>query len=88
MNMLPGDTKPMNPSGLRLGAQELVRIGMGPQEMQDVARFYERVVLKDEDPAKVAADVEAFRRAFTSVKYCFGPETGAYRFHEMIAGLP
>src|ERR1051325_850775 len=28
MNLVPGDTKAMNPSGLRLGTQELTRIGM------------------------------------------------------------
>jgi glycine hydroxymethyltransferase len=37
MNMLPGDTKAMTPSGLRLGVQELTRVGMGPREMEEVA---------------------------------------------------
>ena len=46
MNMLPGDTKAMSPSGLRLGVQELTRVGMGTDEMQDVARFYARFYLK------------------------------------------
>ena len=40
MNMLPGDSKAMTPSGLRLGVQELTRVGMGPREMEEVASFY------------------------------------------------
>ena len=53
MNMLPGDTKAMSPSGLRLGVQELTRVGMGTDEMQDVAQFYARVLLENEDPSSV-----------------------------------
>lgn len=83
MNMLPGDTSPMKPSGLRLGTQELARIGMGPGEMQDVAVFLRRVVLDDEEPVKVARDVEGFRKAFQNVHYCFGPERAAYTFWDL-----
>ena len=36
----------MSPSGLRLGVQELTRVGMGKDEMLDVAKFYARVLLK------------------------------------------
>ena len=61
MNMLPGDTKAMTPSGLRLGVQELTRVGMGTDEMQDIASFYSRVLLKGEDPASVKNDVREFK---------------------------
>ena len=40
MNMLPGDTKAMSPSGLRLGVQELTRHGMGVNEMEEVAECF------------------------------------------------
>jgi len=49
MNMLPGDTKALTPSGLRLGVQELTRVGMGPREMEEVASFYARALLRNED---------------------------------------
>ena len=42
MNMLPGDTKALSPSGLRLGVQELTRVGFTNDDMKDVARFYAR----------------------------------------------
>ncbi|HEX2066239.1 MAG TPA: serine hydroxymethyltransferase, partial [Candidatus Thermoplasmatota archaeon] len=70
MNMLPGDTKPLTPSGLRLGVQELTRVGMGKGEMQEVARLYARVLLEGEEPAKVRGDVAAFKAGFQEVKYC------------------
>lgn len=83
MNMVPGDTKPMSPSGLRLGTQELTRIGMGRDDMQTVAGFFARVLLKDQAPEDVAADVKAFRKDFTRVEYCFNEaESGGYEFRE------
>jgi glycine hydroxymethyltransferase len=74
MNMLPGDTKAMTPSGLRLGVQELTRVGMGTDEMLDVARFYARVLLKGEDPAAVKRDVKDFKSDYQIIRYCFNEE--------------
>ena len=71
MNMLPGDTKAMNPSGLRLGTPELTRIGMGTDEMQDVARFFARALLDEEDPASIKKEVREFKSEFQNVHYCF-----------------
>ena len=74
MNMLPGDTKAMSPSGLRLGVQELTRVGMGKDEMLDVARFYARVLLENEDPSKVKVDVRDFKSDYHVIRYCFNEE--------------
>ena len=74
MNMLPGDTKAMSPSGLRLGVQELTRVGMGTDEMQDVARFYARVLLENEDPSTVKNDVRDFKSNYQVIRYCFNEE--------------
>ena len=74
MNMLPGDTKAMSPSGLRLGVPELTRVGMGTDEMQDVARFFARALITGEDPAAIRGDVAGFKAEFQTVQYCF--ETG------------
>jgi len=71
MNMLPGDTKAMTPSGLRLGVQELTRVGMGTDEMVDVARFYARVLLNGEDPKSVKNDVRDFKSNYQVIRYCF-----------------
>jgi glycine hydroxymethyltransferase len=74
MNMLPGDTKALSPSGLRLGVQELTRVGFGADEMQDVASFYSRVLLHGEDPAHVKADVHALKAEYQTIRYCFNDE--------------
>ena len=71
MNMLPGDTRALSPSGLRLGVQELTRHGMGPDQMQDVATCCRRVLLDGVDPAQVKGEVAALREGFTDVQYCF-----------------
>ena len=72
MNMLPGDTKAMSgPSGLRLGVPELTRIGMGVDEMQDVARFFARALIHKDDPSTIRSEVSVFKSDFQTVKYCF-----------------
>lgn len=71
MNMLPGDTKALSPSGLRLGVQELTRVGMGANEMQEVASLYARVLLKNEDPSAVKQDVKTLKSDFQVIRYCF-----------------
>ena len=74
MNMLPGDTKAMTPSGLRLGVQELTRVGMGVLEMQEVAQLYARVLLHSEDPSSVKKDVSHLKSNFQTIRYCFNEE--------------
>ncbi len=73
MNMLPGDTKAMAPSGLRLGVQELTRVGMGVEEMKIVANLYARVLLKHEEPSEVKKDVSLLKEKHQTVHYCFEP---------------
>jgi glycine hydroxymethyltransferase len=89
MNMLPGDTKATSPSGVRIGVQELTRVGMGRREMEQVAAFYARALLKGEDPRKVKADVKACKARFQAVKYCFNPDgLGGYEFYELARKQP
>ncbi len=83
-NMLPSDTSAVRPSGLRLGAQELTRIGMKESEMKEVAEFIARVVKKKEDPAKVKKDVKALKEQFTGIKYCFNEGEPAYGYHKLV----
>ena len=74
MNMLPGDTKALTPSGLRLGVQELTRVGMGTLEMQEVAGLYARVLLHSEDPKTVKKDVAHLKSDFQTIRYCLNEE--------------
>ena len=73
MNMLPGDTKALSPSGLRLGVPELTRVGMGADQMDQVAHFFQRALIDGHDLNSVKADVELFKDDYKTVQYCFEP---------------
>jgi glycine hydroxymethyltransferase len=77
-NLLPWDTSPVKPSGLRLGSQEMTRIGMKEGHMDEVAEFIHRVAVKEEDPAKVAKEVREFKKDFQGIHYCFNEGKPAY----------
>lgn len=74
MNMLPGDTKAMTPSGLRLGVQELTRVGMGRTEMAEVAKLFARALIHDEDLNRVKQDVKDLKSDFHTIRYCFNED--------------
>ncbi|MCX8182567.1 MAG: serine hydroxymethyltransferase [Candidatus Methanomethyliaceae archaeon] len=78
---LPSDKTEEDCSGVRLGTQEITRIGMGEEEMAKIAWLIKRVLLDREDPSKVREDVIKVAREFRTVKYSFdyGP---AYEFLE------
>jgi len=71
MNMLPGDTKALSPSGLRLGVQELTRVGMGASEMNEIAQLFRRVLIDKEDPKSVRESVRQLKSDHQIVRYCF-----------------
>ncbi|MBQ58939.1 MAG: serine hydroxymethyltransferase [Euryarchaeota archaeon] len=74
MNMLPGDTKALTPSGLRLGVQELTRVGMGKNEMAEVAKLFARALIDNEDLKRVKHDVTTLKSNFQTIRYCFNEE--------------
>ena len=73
MNLLPWDDvkKTGNPSGLRLGVQEVTRLGMKKSEMNFIAEKIEEVLLKRRNPADVKSEVAKFMENYQEVKYCF-----------------
>ncbi|AGI47694.1 serine hydroxymethyltransferase [Thermoplasmatales archaeon BRNA1] len=83
-NMLPTDTSSVNPSGLRLGVQEMTRLGMKEKEMVDVAEFIARVVVKKEDPAAVKKDVAEFKHGFDKIQFCFNAGEPAYEYRKLV----
>jgi glycine hydroxymethyltransferase len=72
-NLLPRDDLRVveNPSGIRLGVQEVTRFEMGEEEMEVIAEFIKRVCLDKEDPHKIKEEVITFRKGFLDVGYCF-----------------
>lgn len=72
-NMLPYDRPEdvRDPSGLRLGTQELTRWGMREDEMKEIARFIKEVLIERRDPVDVKRKVVEFRKNFLEVQYGF-----------------
>ena len=64
-NMLPWDTDPRNPSGLRMGVQEMTRYGMCEAEMQCLATL----MLDAIKGKQVREKVHALRVAFNAMQY-------------------
>ena len=84
MNMVPGDEHPLYPSGIRLGVQELTRLGMKEAEMEEVAKFFKRVLVDGEDSGNVRKDVVKFKSNYRHIHYCFHEGEDPYAFHELI----
>lgn len=59
-------------NGLRLGTPEIVRWGMGPEHMREVARFIADVLLKRRAAQSVAPEVQAFREQFGKLHFIRG----------------
>ena len=56
-------------NGLRLGTPEIVRWGMGPAEMPELADYIARALEKPDQAAALAGDVTRFRQRFTSLHF-------------------
>ncbi|MDO8585159.1 MAG: serine hydroxymethyltransferase [bacterium] len=63
-NSLPGDEKPLKPSGVRVGTPPVTTRGMKEKEMKRIAEFFERLFVRGEDPASVKKDVEKLCKKF------------------------
>lgn len=79
-NLLPWDNvnDTDNPSGIRVGTQELTRRGLKEEEMEEVAEFIKKVVI---DGSNVKEDVTEFINQYTTVHYAF-KETPGYDYIE------
>jgi glycine hydroxymethyltransferase len=70
MNMLPHE--PLrnhdHPDGIRIGAQEMTRFGLGAEEMQQVAELIKRCII---DKQSIKDEVNEFRSHFQQVHYSY-----------------
>ncbi len=72
-NLLPHDPPDAikNPSGIRIGVQEMTRFGMKESDMEVIAEFFKKVLIDRVDPSKVREEVKEFRKQFLEVRYTF-----------------
>lgn len=63
-NSLPGDEKPLRPSGIRVGTPSVTTRGMKEKAMMHIAEFFERLFIHAENPTSVKKDVERLCKKF------------------------
>ncbi len=71
-NLLPVDHKGKvkNPSGIRIGTQEMTHFGMKEPEMEEIARLFKACLTDGQD---VRPEVRKLRDRFPRVAYSFDP---------------
>lgn len=79
-NLLPWDdvNRSDNPSGIRIGTQEITRRGLKESHMSEVAEYIKKVAI---DGLNVKDEVSEFIGQFNEVQYCFKPDS-AYKYIE------
>jgi glycine hydroxymethyltransferase len=60
-----------NPSGIRLGVQEMTRFGMKEQHMETISSFFRDLLIDNREVEKVKKEVIDFRKPFQQIMYCF-----------------
>ena len=83
-NLLPWDSSKnsQDPSGLRIGTQEVTRIGFEKSEMKEIAKLMGDLLIRKRDSAAVRSDVRELKGRHQMIKFCFGQEK-AYTYHEI-----
>ncbi|WP_424356479.1 serine hydroxymethyltransferase [Methanobacterium sp. MBAC-LM] len=77
-NLLPWDDRKRtdDPSGIRVGTQEITRRGLKEAQMEEVAEFIKKVAMEGKD---VKAEVTEFMNQYNTVHYCFREDL-AYKY--------
>ncbi|MBI3577743.1 DegT/DnrJ/EryC1/StrS family aminotransferase [Candidatus Gottesmanbacteria bacterium] len=60
-----------NSTGMRIGTNEVTRLGMKEKEMKIIAEFMAAVLLKRKKSESIRRDIIEFRQSFQNVQYCF-----------------
>jgi glycine hydroxymethyltransferase len=70
MNLLPFEPleKVTNPSGIRIGTQEMTRFGMKEKEMEQIAELFKKCL---KDTTSINNEVRELRKSFQKVQYSF-----------------
>lgn len=75
---LPTDRSETMASGIRLGVQEVTRLGMGEQEMKTIGELVARIVKSPDSADAVREEVKALASRFRSIHYTFNKNESAY----------
>ncbi|MEM3391267.1 MAG: serine hydroxymethyltransferase [Archaeoglobaceae archaeon] len=78
-NLLPWDSVEIasNPSGIRIGVQEVTRLGMKEGEMVAIADFIDFTLRNKRRVEEIREEIREFRKGFQTIKFAF-EESDAY----------
>jgi glycine hydroxymethyltransferase len=76
MNLLPWDSieNTSNPSGIRMGVQEITRLGMKEGEMEEIAEIFHACLIKGLEDVALRERVRELKSEFSKIKYTFEEE--------------
>jgi len=77
-NLIHGDETDSvkNPSGMRLGVQEMTHFGMKESEFRKIAEFFERLIINEEPIDRIKKEVNELRSNFIDISYSFDKQGG------------
>jgi len=83
-NLLPWDSieNTNNPSGIRIGVQEVTRIGMGEEEMKIIAEIMDAAIKEKKPAEELRKEAKELKERFKVIKYSFD-ESEAYIFPDL-----
>lgn len=59
------------PTGIRIGTNEVTRLGMKEEEMNKIANFISNALLERKPIKRIRNEVIEFRKSFRKIQYCF-----------------
>jgi len=77
---MPWDEDEEDASGIRLGVQEVTRLGMREDCMDEIARLIADVVLNRRSPSEVRYSTELLTENYQRIHFCFNTDEEAYRY--------
>ena len=87
-NLLPWDILEkrnyLNPGGIRIGTQEITRLGMKESEMVIIAEFFKKVLIDQKDPVTIAQEITEFRKDYQTIHYGFESTLKAYEYIKIV----
>ncbi|MGP6239269.1 serine hydroxymethyltransferase [Cuniculiplasma sp. SKW4] len=76
-NLIPVDhnKNSMDPSGIRIGTQEITRIGFRKDDIKIVAELIHKAISTEISDQEIKKEVKEFKKNFNEIKYCYGKMT-------------
>lgn len=85
---LPWDRDQESGSGVRIGTQEVTRLGMREDAMAQIADLVTQLVHERRNPAEARVDVEEFMSSHQGIHYCFDAGAEAYTYFDLAKQTP